>query len=179
MWLDKYYSLTIPPRRSHTAMICISSHSCPLLTLFEGYSRDGKDAPPLFPLIPNCLSSSACYTDFSAASLPPPSQSFAASYVPRYSPLPTAVHVDRKPPPRNRPLVPLSRYICFATRQGRCSATARLVLPFADALEFSPPSVRSIIRVLTTSLGVVMNAAMAPALAALAPAMAPVSRIRW
>lgn len=37
----------------------------------------------------------------------------------------------------------------------------------------------SIIRVLTTSLGVVMKAAMAPAVAALAPAMAPVSRIRW
>lgn len=43
------------------------------------------------------------------------SHSFAASYMPRYKPLPTAVQIQRNAPPRKKPRIPLSRQTSSTT----------------------------------------------------------------
>ena len=96
----------------------------------------------------------------------------ATSYVPRYSPLPSADHDDLSAPPRKRARTPFSRYICFATRYP--------LAVWESVLRESLPPADSIILVFTTSVGVVITAANAPDAAALTPVMTPVSvRLRF
>lgn len=83
----------------------------------------------------------------------------ATSYVPRYKPLPNAVHADLKSPPRKKPRVPLSLITSFVTSHA----------PFLGLPSASPSPAVNIILVFTTSLGVVIHAAKAPAPAALPP----------
>lgn len=93
------------------------------------------------------------------------SQTLATSYVPKYNPLPNAVHADRKAAPLKSPLTPLSRITSRVT-----SIAPRFFFP-----SLSPSPAVTIILVLTTSLGVVIHAANAPAPAALPPLISPVS----
>lgn len=91
----------------------------------------------------------------------PLSQILAISYEPRYKPLPRAVHVPRSIAPRKMPRTPSFRTILLVISH---------VVSGADEL----PAL-SIILVLTTSNGVVSNAARLPETAALAPVTKPVS----
>lgn len=83
-----------------------------------------------------------------------------------------AVHPDRKSPPRKKPPGPRSRYTVLATDH-EPRFVLLCVVPVSRPLCVLPAM--SIILVFTTSLGVVMNAATAPALPALPPATKPVS----
>lgn len=135
-------------------------------------SRISRDEPLIYvPLYGNYKSTASSVSDFLRAN-----HSFAASYVPKYKELPNAVHADRNKPPRKKPTTLRSPYICFVTPQ------ELILVVSADLLLSLPPPIpcdpaMSIILVLTTSLGVVMKAANAPAVPALPPAMIPVSAI--